>query len=39
MEIDENEEDNFMRNINNEIKNMKICSKNNNNSVKVYECY
>ena len=39
MEIIGKDEDIFMRNIKNEIKNMKICSKNNNNSVKIYECY
>ena len=38
MEIDE-DEDIFMNHINNELKNMKICSNNNNNSVKIYECF
>jgi len=38
MEIDENE-DIFMKHIKNEIKNMKICSNNNNNSVKIFECF
>ena len=39
MEIDNKDEDIFMKHINNEIKNMKICSNNNNNSVKLYECF
>ena len=37
--IEINEDKIFMKNINNEIKNMKICSYNNNNSVKIYECF
>ena len=38
MDIDE-DEDIFMKHIKNEIKNMKICSYNNDNSVKIYECF
>ena len=33
------EEDKFMGHIKNELKNMKICANNNDNSVKIYECF
>ena len=33
------EEEIFMKQINNELKNMKICSNDNDNSVKIYECF
>ena len=38
MDIDEDEKI-FMMHMNNELKNMKICSNNNINSVKLYECF
>ena len=38
IDIDEDEKM-FINNINNELKNMKICSIENNNSVKLYECF
>ena len=38
IEIDNDEKD-FMKYIKNELKNMNICSSNNNNSVKVYEYF
>ena len=33
------DEDKFLSHIKNELKNMKICSNNNDNSVKIYECF
>ena len=38
MDIDEDEKI-FMMHMNNELKNMKICSNQNINSVKLYECF
>ena len=37
IEIYNNKDNNFIKNINNELNNMKICSKDNDNSVKYYE--
>ena len=39
IQINNDEEEIFYKNIHNEITNMKICSENNNNSVKIYEYY